>query len=133
MNNMVDSGPQQIKSAGKVACDSSQTGWEHAAASTQICPFFGTCSLHDTLQAMGLQSAPAVLPQAASSPHDQSHNCHLPVFILAYLQVPIITTVAGAKATTTALKGLKSGPLEQVPLQDYFPKAAERSTIEFKL
>ena len=49
------------------------------------------------------------------------------------VQVPIITTVSGAKATATALKGLKSGPLEQVPLQDYFPQAAERSNVEFKL
>ena len=47
--------------------------------------------------------------------------------------MPIITTVSGAKATTTALKGLKLGPLEQVPLQDYFPEAAARSNVEFKL
>ena len=38
---------------------------------------------------------------------------------LAY-KVPIITTVAGAKATTSALAGMKKGPLHQVPLQDYF-------------
>ena len=38
--------------------------------------------------------------------------------------MPIITTVSGAKATATALKGLKSGPLEQVPLQDYFPEVS---------
>jgi carbamoyl-phosphate synthase large subunit len=37
------------------------------------------------------------------------------------LKIPIITTVAGAKATTQALAGLKEGPLKQVPLQDYFP------------
>ncbi|KAA6426944.1 MAG: carbamoyl-phosphate synthase large chain-like [Trebouxia sp. A1-2] len=51
---------------------------------------------------------------------------------LAY-KVPIITTVAGAKATTSALAGMKKGPLHQVPLQDYFPEAAERSTVEFKI
>ena len=51
---------------------------------------------------------------------------------LAY-KVPIITTVAGAKATTAALAGMKQGPLHQVPLQDYFPEAAERSTVEFKI
>ena len=51
---------------------------------------------------------------------------------LAY-KVPIITTVAGAKATTAALAGMKKGPLHQVPLQDYFPEAAERSTVEFKI
>jgi hypothetical protein len=28
--------------------------------------------------------------------------------------------VAGARATTEALKGLQQGQLEQVPLQDYF-------------
>ena len=37
------------------------------------------------------------------------------------LKIPIITTVAGARATTEALKGLKAGPLTQVPLQAYFP------------
>ncbi|GAB4823138.1 hypothetical protein N2152v2_010184 [Parachlorella kessleri] len=36
-------------------------------------------------------------------------------------KVPIITTIAGAKATAQALGGLKQGQLEQVPLQDYFP------------
>ena len=51
---------------------------------------------------------------------------------LAY-KVPIITTVAGAKATTSALAGMQKGPLHQVPLQDYFPEAAERSTVEFKI
>jgi len=36
-------------------------------------------------------------------------------------KVPLITTVAGAKATVQALKGMKEGGgLEQVPLQDYF-------------
>ena len=29
--------------------------------------------------------------------------------------------------------GLKSAPLDQVPLQDYFPEAAQRSDVEFKL
>lgn len=36
-------------------------------------------------------------------------------------QVPIVTTIAGAKATTLALKAMRAGPLEQVPLQSYFP------------
>jgi carbamoyl-phosphate synthase large subunit len=35
--------------------------------------------------------------------------------------VPIITTIAGAKATVAALGGMRQGVLEQVPLQDYFP------------
>lgn len=35
-------------------------------------------------------------------------------------KVPLITTVAGAKATTQALEGLRDGSLEQIPLQDYF-------------
>ena len=38
------------------------------------------------------------------------------------LKIPIITTVAGARATTQALKGIKSGPLTQTPLQEYFPE-----------
>jgi len=37
------------------------------------------------------------------------------------LKIPIITTVAGARATTQALRGLQSGPLTQTPLQAYFP------------
>ncbi len=37
------------------------------------------------------------------------------------MQVPIVTTIAGAKATTKALKAVAQGPLEQVPLQEYFP------------
>lgn len=37
---------------------------------------------------------------------------------LAY-KVPIVTTVAGAKATVEALRGMKDGPLEMIPLQDY--------------
>jgi carbamoyl-phosphate synthase large subunit len=35
-------------------------------------------------------------------------------------KVPLVTTIAGAKATVQALRGLKEGGLEQVPLQDYF-------------
>ena len=30
-----------------------------------------------------------------------------------------------------ALEGIAQGPLEQVPIQDYFPKAAELSPVEF--
>ena len=37
------------------------------------------------------------------------------------LKIPIITTVAGARATTQALRGLQDGPLTQTPLQAYFP------------
>ncbi|KAK9835186.1 hypothetical protein WJX81_004384 [Elliptochloris bilobata] len=47
------------------------------------------------------------------------------------LKVPIVTTVAGARATAQALEGIAQGPLEQVPIQDYFPKAAELSPVEF--
>lgn len=35
-------------------------------------------------------------------------------------KVPLITTIAGARATVQALEGLRDGNLEQVPLQDYF-------------
>lgn len=35
-------------------------------------------------------------------------------------KVPIITTVAAAKATVQALREMSKGTLEQVPLQDYF-------------
>lgn len=37
------------------------------------------------------------------------------------LQIPIVTTIAGAKATTQALQAMAKGPLKQVPLQDFFP------------
>ena len=30
-----------------------------------------------------------------------------------------------------ALEGMQSGPLEQVPIQDYFPAAKELSPVEF--
>ena len=30
-----------------------------------------------------------------------------------------------------ALEGMQSGPLEQVPIQDYFPAASELSPVEF--
>jgi hypothetical protein len=30
-----------------------------------------------------------------------------------------------------ALEGMASGPLEQVPIQDYFPAAKELSPVEF--
>ena len=35
-------------------------------------------------------------------------------------KVPLITTVAGANATVQALRGMKDGGLEQIPLQEYF-------------
>lgn len=47
------------------------------------------------------------------------------------LKIPVVTTVAGAKATVQALAGMKRGPLRQVPLQDYFPEAASRSEVQF--
>ncbi|CAD7695811.1 unnamed protein product [Ostreobium quekettii] len=36
------------------------------------------------------------------------------------LKIPMVTTVAGADATTKALQAIRSGPLDQVPLQDYY-------------
>jgi carbamoyl-phosphate synthase large subunit len=36
------------------------------------------------------------------------------------LSVPLVTTVSGGAATVGALKVLKEGSIEQVPLQDYF-------------
>lgn len=30
-----------------------------------------------------------------------------------------------------ALRGMRDGPLEQVPIQDYFPAAKELSPVEF--
>mmetsp|Transcript_22911 Transcript_22911/g.50216 ORF Transcript_22911/g.50216 Transcript_22911/m.50216 type:complete len:1179 (-) Transcript_22911:261-3797(-) len=37
------------------------------------------------------------------------------------LGIPTVTTMAGCKATTAALRAMRSGPLVQVPIQDYFP------------
>ncbi len=34
-------------------------------------------------------------------------------------------------ARSQALEGIAQGPLEQVPIQDYFPEAAELSPVEF--
>lgn len=48
-------------------------------------------------------------------------------------KIPVITTVAGAKATTQALAGMARGPLTQVPLQDYFPEAAARSEVDYQI
>lgn len=83
------------------------------------------------------QTLPVVLSQhgstcVAGKEVDVIDGKNLRRLALAY-KVPIITTVAGAKATTSALTGMKKGPLHQVPLQDYFPEAAERSTVEFKV
>lgn len=36
------------------------------------------------------------------------------------LKIPMVTTIAGAKATSEALQAMKEGELSQVPLQDYF-------------
>ena len=48
-------------------------------------------------------------------------------------KIPVITTVAGAKATVQALAGMARGPLTQVPLQYYFPEAAERSEVDYQI
>ena len=40
------------------------------------------------------------------------------------LKLPVVTTVAGAQATAAALAGMAEGTLQQVPIQDYFPKEA---------
>lgn len=40
---------------------------------------------------------------------------------LASVQVPLVTTIAGARATTQALEAMRRGELQQIPLQDYFP------------
>ncbi|KAG2424433.1 hypothetical protein HXX76_014486 [Chlamydomonas incerta] len=37
------------------------------------------------------------------------------------LSIPTVTTVAGARATTAALRAMRAGPLVQIPLQDFFP------------
>lgn len=37
------------------------------------------------------------------------------------LGVPLVTTMAGARATASALTAMRAGPLKQVPLQTYFP------------
>lgn len=43
------------------------------------------------------------------------------------LNVPIVTTIAGARATAQALKVMKDKPLELTPLQDYFPDYKDES------
>ena len=55
------------------------------------------------------------------------------MMLVLHLQVPLITTLAGARATVQALAGLKEKALEQVPLQEYFPEAADASAVEFKM
>lgn len=37
------------------------------------------------------------------------------------LDIPTVTTLAGCQATVAALRAMRSGPLVQVPIQDYFP------------
>ena len=46
--------------------------------------------------------------------------CGVAAGMLAAAKVPLITTVAGANATTQALRGIREGGLELIPLQDYF-------------
>lgn len=36
------------------------------------------------------------------------------------MKIPVVTTVAGAKATCEALRALRSGKMSQMPIQDYF-------------
>lgn len=43
------------------------------------------------------------------------------------LQIPTVTTIAGARATALALQALKKGPLQATPLQDYFPDYKDES------
>lgn len=43
------------------------------------------------------------------------------------LQIPIVTTVAGATATAKALGILRKGPMEQIPLQHFFPGYKDES------
>ena len=69
---------------------------------------------------------------AAGDEPDIRDGRNLRRLALAY-KVPLVTTVAGARATAGAMKGLKTNTIRQVPLQDYFPEAAERSTVEFKI
>ncbi|KAI8463160.1 MAG: hypothetical protein J3K34DRAFT_527209 [Monoraphidium minutum] len=44
------------------------------------------------------------------------------------MQIPIVTTIAGAKATSMALAAMAKGTLEQVPLQEYFPDYKDDSS-----
>jgi hypothetical protein len=41
--------------------------------------------------------------------------------------VPLVTTIAGARATAQALSAMSKGPLKQVPLQEYFPDYKDES------
>ena len=43
------------------------------------------------------------------------------------LGVPLVTTLAGARATAAALTAMRAGPLKQVPLQTYFPDYRDAS------
>ena len=66
---------------------------------------------------------------------EEEAKTHLCLFPLSFsqkkilknrrFQVPVTTTVAGARATVQALAGMKDGPLRQVPIQDYFPETAK--------
>lgn len=48
----------------------------------------------------------------------------------AHLRVQCVHVLTRA-ARSQALEGIAQGPLEQVPIQDYFPEAAELSPVEF--
>ncbi len=49
------------------------------------------------------------------------------MIMMMMMQIPLVTTIAGAKATTNALKAMRQGSLKQVPLQDYFPDYKDES------
>ena len=46
------------------------------------------------------------------------------------LKVPLITTVAAAKATYDAIKYMRTKKLEMVPLQDFFPALASKAAVK---
>ncbi len=43
------------------------------------------------------------------------------------LDIPTVTTLAGCLATVAALRALRSGPLVQTPIQDYFRECTAHS------
>jgi len=48
-----------------------------------------------------------------------------------YVRPPVLRVKLTVGRYTQALEGMQSGPLEQVPIQDYFPAAKELSPVEF--
>lgn len=70
--------------------------------------------LHHTPPPSGLAPAPAAARRPRVRPLSRPPTHSAP-------QIPIVTTIAGAKATSMALAAMAKGTLEQVPLQEYFP------------